>query len=257
MAKLIVVTGRGGSGKTSFVALATQYLPRPELLIDADSDQNLAAMLGVDLENADVQTISGFLYDIQVSLRNGKGNWQSMPLAEQIEYLLHMNALYESSDFDLLSIGVKWTQGCYCHPNNVLRRILPELASTYACTVVDSPGGLEHLNRRITTDIDDVFVIMDPSGKSLRNVQRLTSIANEIDINYQNIYLVANHRFDQTQTETLSNIAGTTYLGHIPADPQVEEYDWAGKSLLELPDSSPAPAAVARILAQAGYQSPR
>ena len=50
MARLIVVTGRGGSGKTSFAALATKYLPRPQLLIDADSDQNLAAMLGVDLE---------------------------------------------------------------------------------------------------------------------------------------------------------------------------------------------------------------
>lgn len=253
MAKLIVVTGRGGSGKTSFAALATKYLPRPQLLIDADSDQNLAAMLGVDLEAAGIQTISGVLHDIQVSRRSGNGDLNSMPLAEQIEYLLHLNALYESSDFDLLSIGVKWTPGCYCHPNDVLRRILPELANSYPCTVVDSPGGLEHLNRRITTNIDDIFVIMDPSGKSLRNVQRLTSIAEEIGINYQNIYLVANHRFNPAQTETLSNIAGTTYLGHIPADPQVEQYDWTGKSLLDLPESAPAPAAVAKILAKAGY----
>jgi CO dehydrogenase maturation factor len=49
----IVSVGRGGSGKTTFVALMTKYLVEngktPLLLVDVDPDQNLGEMVGVDL----------------------------------------------------------------------------------------------------------------------------------------------------------------------------------------------------------------
>ena len=252
MSKLIVVTGRGGSGKTAFTAMATRYLPTPQLLIDADSDQSLAAMLGVDLEQAGIRTISDVLYDLQKS-GNSSANLGTMPLPQKIEYLLHMSCLYESADFDLVTIGVKWTQGCYCLPNDILRGILPELAKGYPVTVVDAPGGLEHMNRRVANDIDDLFVVMDPSAKSRRNVERLKQISAEVNITYENIYLVANHRFSDNRVELLRQIEGATYLGRVPADEQVEEYDWNNRSLRELPESSPALQAVGEILQQAGY----
>jgi len=50
MSRKIVCTGRGGTGKTTFVALAALCLDSHPLLIDADSDQNLADMLGINLE---------------------------------------------------------------------------------------------------------------------------------------------------------------------------------------------------------------
>jgi len=253
MGKLIVVTGRGGSGKTAFTALATRYLPTPQLLIDADADQSLAAMLGVNLQEAGISTISDVLYDIQTS-GGASANLGTMPLPQKIEYLLQMSCLYESNDFDLLAIGVKWTQGCYCFPNEILRAILPELAKSYPATVVDSPGGLEHMNRRIANEIDDLFVVMDPSSKALRNVERLKHISAEINITYKNIYLVANHRFSDNSVELLQQIEGTTYLGRMPADEQVEEYDWNNRSLRELSESSPALKAVGEILHKAGYR---
>lgn len=243
MGKLIVVTGRGGSGKTAFAALATRFLPTPQLLIDADSDQSLASMLGIDLEESGISTISDVLYDIRTS-GGDSANLGSMPLPQKIEYLLQMSCLYESNDFDLLSTGVKWTQGCYCFPNEILRAILPQLAKSYAVTVVDSPGGLEHMNRRIANEIDDLFVVMDPSSKALRNVERLKHISAELNITYENMYLVANHRFSDNGVKTLQQIEGTTYLGRMPADEQVEEYDWNNRSLQELPESSPALRAV-------------
>lgn len=50
--KKIVTIGRGGTGKTSFVALMTKYFietaQSPLLLVDADPDQSLAEMIGVD-----------------------------------------------------------------------------------------------------------------------------------------------------------------------------------------------------------------
>ena len=53
--KMIVSMGRGGSGKTSFVALMTKYFieidATPLLLVDIDPDQNLGEAVGVSLED--------------------------------------------------------------------------------------------------------------------------------------------------------------------------------------------------------------
>jgi CO dehydrogenase maturation factor len=60
--KTLVTIGRGGTGKTSFVALMTKYFigqgNAPVLLVDVDPDQNLAEMVGVDLEREGIRTIA-------------------------------------------------------------------------------------------------------------------------------------------------------------------------------------------------------
>ena len=52
--KTLVSIGRGGSGKTSFVALMAKYFiekgDTPLLLVDVDPDQNLGETVGVALE---------------------------------------------------------------------------------------------------------------------------------------------------------------------------------------------------------------
>jgi len=249
--KKIVVTGRGGTGKSTFTALAVRCLDSPPLLIDADPDQSLASMLGVDLQQEGINTISDALYQLQD--RNSQQELQSMRLKDKIEYLLHLSCLYESEAFDLLSLGVKWTKGCYCQPNNILRSLIPELAGSYAYTIVDSPAGLEHLNRRVVDRVDDAFVIMDPASKSVRNLERLRDIAAKIGIQLRNIYLVANHRFTDETQERLREVEGGRYLGKLEQDQAVLEYDWHGRSLLELPDDSPACTSVRAILKEAGY----
>ena len=252
MGKKIVCTGRGGTGKTTFVALVTKYLDSHPLLIDADSDQNLADMLGVDLQRRGIRTISEVLFDIQKGKTYKELN--SMLLADKIEYLFNVSCLYESEKFDLLCIGVKWTKGCYCMPNNILRSIIPKMANSYEYTIVDSPGGLEHLNRRIVSEIDDIFVILDPSKKALSNVQRMRKIACEIGIHFNNVYLIANHKFKEATEQYVKNINGN-YLGKIQYDPKLEEYSWNGRSLLELPQNSPAFLSIGKILIKARYKT--
>ncbi len=250
MGKKIVCTGRGGTGKTTFVALLAKCLSHP-LLIDADPDQSLADMLGVDLQKEGIKTISEVLFDVQKDKTRKELN--SMPLPDRIEYLFNISCLYESEKFDMASIGVKWTKGCYCMPNNILRNILPKMANGYEYTIIDSPGGLEHLNRRIIWEIDDIFVILDPSKKALNNVERMRKIALEIGIRFDNVYLIGNHRFKKATEEYMKSINGN-YLGKIEYDPDLEEYNWSGRSLLELSQNSPAFSSIEKILTRAGYK---
>ena len=251
MGRRIVTTGRGGTGKTTFVALATKYLRPPLLLIDIDPDQSLADMLGIDLEKEGVRTILDVLFDIQK--KKGYENLESMPLSDKIEYLFDSECLYESKRFDLVSLGVKWTEGCYCFPSSILRAIIPRMAKNYNSTLIDAPAGLEHLNRKVTADVDDLFVILDPSLKSVRSIQRIRKLAKEIGVKYENFYLVANYRFTEELEKHIQSADGT-YLGKIEYDAKVEEYNLEGKSLLELPEDSPASFSVKRIFKKAGYE---
>ncbi len=244
MAKTIVVTGRGGVGKSTFTALAARCLEGAPLLIDADPDQSLAQLLGVDLSERGVNTISDALYELQ----QPGDELGSMPLAEKVDYLVNVNCLYEASGFDLITLGVKWTRGCYCAPNSVLQSVLPSLAANYRYVLVDSPAGLEHVNRRIVTDVDSIFVLIDPSAKSLRNAERLSEIAETIGVSYRHLYLVGNHRFTRAMESRARELDGAVYLGRMVADERVVAADWEGESLLDLPEDSPAVRSVRDIL---------
>lgn len=250
MGKRIVSTGRGGTGKSTFTTLAAKYLPPPILLIDIDPDQSLAEMLGLDLQKEGVKTVLDVLYEIQKDI--GYKELSQMTVPEKIQFAFNTECLYEGRDFDLISLGMKWTQGCYCAPNDLIRSIIPKLSANYRYTLIDAPAGLEHLNRNVTSEVDDLFLIMDPTLKSMKNIERIKRLTKEVDIKYNNFYLVANHRFDDNLENYIEDRGGI-YLGRIAYDPMIEEYNINGKSLLDLPDDSPAAISVRIILEKAGH----
>ncbi|MFW6150807.1 MAG: AAA family ATPase [Chloroflexota bacterium] len=248
MAKVIVSTGRGGVGKSTFAALATKYLSAPKLLIDLDPDESLADMLGVDLEQSDTTSISSLLYEVAgASSRVGYEE-----LSRKMESALQGRCLYSAPDFDLITLGTKFTVGCYCAPDTVLKDTLPRLLENYEHVLIDSPAGLEHLNRKVVSDITDLFILIDPSDKSAKHVSRVQDIAGALDITYRNLYVVGNYRFTEETEKDMTGLDGT-YLGRVHYDAELKRYNLEGRSLLELSDESPAVLSVKRILQRAGY----
>jgi len=252
--KKLVTIGRGGTGKTSFVALTTKYLiekgVEPILLVDADPDQNLGEMLGLDLEKQGKKSISELIVETFIE---GKGTTFGVPPSERMESKIWEKGMYEGEYFDFIAIGVKWVEGCYCLPNAALKGAMEKLSKNYEFILIDSPAGLEHLNRRITHQIDDIFDIIDPSKKSFDHVYRANRIAKEVKIEFKNFYIVGGYRFPEEMGRKAEEITGMKFLGKIAYDENVERYVLEGKSLLELPDDSPAYLSVKEIMRRAGY----
>ncbi len=246
----IIATGRGGTGKSTFVALALRYLRTPSLLVDLDPDSSLPGMIGVDLQKEGKRTVCEVLYD--VVMRRKQNVSPTITTHDLMQPMLWSDALYEGRGFDLLTLGTKYIEGCYCAPDNLLRTTIQEHARNYAQLVVDSPAGVEHLNRNVVSDVDDLFVLCDPSQKALKHIQRVKRIIEQVGIQYRHFYLVANHQFDSTSELHLKQ-SGETYLGRIEYDPEVDNYNRQGRSLLDLPDDSPARLSVKNLLARAGY----
>ncbi len=252
--RILVTIGRGGTGKTSFVALMAKYFieieETPFLLVDADPDHNLGEMVGVDLKEAEIKTISELL--VETFLEEG-GTTVGVPPTERIENKIWTHGLFEGKHFDFVALGTKWVEGCYCLPNAALKGALESLAKNYRYVLIDSPAGLEHLNRRITSKVDDIFDVLDPSKKSFDHVERAYRIAKEVKIDFNNFYLVGGFRFPEDLKNKADRPFKSELLGRIAYDKRVEDLVLAGESLLDLPSDSLAYASVRKILEKAGH----
>lgn len=249
----IVAIGRGGVGKTCFIAgLARLLMDRgPLLLIDADPDQNLAEMVGLDMEAEGVQTVSDLLFDVKSGRIDEK--LQGLSLAGKIDYLLSQKGVYEGPRFDFFSLGTKWTEGCYCQPNNILKGLVARLEKNYRYVLMDSPAGLEHLNRRITSAVDDIFAIIGPSKKAFDNARRARRVIEEIDIRYRNFYMVAGCDFPAGCLKDVEGGGPFSYAGRLARDAGVAQSCLEGRSLLDLPDDSPFLDSMRGVARRAGY----
>ncbi|MEW6376133.1 MAG: AAA family ATPase [Thermodesulfobacteriota bacterium] len=251
MGKITVITGRGGTGKSTFVTLFARFInPKSLLLIDLDPDGSLAKMFGVDLEKEGKLTISDALSNIIVRGKDSKGKDDTPDLLRRM--MEEGEIIYRDKKFDLISLGAKFAPGCYCLPDEMIKETIRNIHKNYEMILVDSPAGLEHLNRKVTPDIDDLFVVLDPSEKSTKHIERIKSVTKGVKITYKNFYLVGNYRFtDEIETYLLRS--GEKYLGRIAYDPLIREHNLKGESLLNIPEDSPSSTSVKKILREAGY----
>lgn len=242
----IAVAGKGGTGKTTFVALVIKHLlkagKRPIFAVDADANANLAQALGIDAPDS-IADIMRAVSEDRDSIPAG------MTKDRYVAYRIHQS-LAEGKDVDLLVMGGPEGPGCYCYVNNLLRSYIKELAGNYRYVVMDNEAGLEHLSRRTSQNVEVLFILSDATVKGVRSAGRIRELADSLKLGVKNKYLVINRARPDDIKILEPEIAGTglEYAGMIPADPAVAEYDLRSFPLVSLPDDSPAVAAAGEIL---------
>jgi len=138
-------------------------------------------------------------------------------------------------------------------PNAALKGALGSLTKNYKYVLIDSPAGLEHLNRRITSKVNDIFDVLDHSKKSFDHVKRAHRIAKEVNMEFDNFYLIGGYRFPENLASQVETNLKFKYLGKIAPDEQLDEYILTGQSLFDLSSDSVAYASVKEIMKTAGY----
>jgi CO dehydrogenase nickel-insertion accessory protein CooC1 len=84
-------------------------------------------------------------------------------------------------------------------------------------------------------------------------VRRAVKIAKEVDMKFENFYLVGGYRFPSELGKQAEADLKYKYLGKIEADDQLDEFVLNGKSLLDLPKDNKAYLSVQNILKTLGY----
>ncbi len=238
MTMRIAVAGKGGTGKTTLAALLVRYLMEEKkgkdiLTVDADANANLNEALGLEVE----ETVSTILEDT----KDPKAVPSGMTKDVFVEYRLS-RAMIEEDAFDLLVMGNPEGPGCYCYPNDLLKKYLETLSKNYDYMIIDNEAGLEHLSRRLLPMVDLLLVTSDATARGIRSAGRVKEIVEKVNLEVTKMGLVISRSRDgeaQTLQEEIKK-SGLELLGEIGHDSQVAEYDLNGRPLLSLPTDSRA-----------------
>ncbi|MBS7655827.1 AAA family ATPase [Candidatus Bathyarchaeota archaeon] len=246
--KVISISGKGGVGKTTVAALLLKILlknfNRTILVVDADPATNLPDVLGVKIE----KTVGMVVDKLKEKISNG-----SLSAAISRESLLEAwiyEVLVEAPQFDLLAMGRSEGEGCYCMVNHMLTKIIDAISKNYDVTIMDMEAGLEHLSRRTDRDVDVMLIVADLTKMGLMTAARIKELAKEVHIGFKEMFIIGN-RIPAEYEEKFRVEAeklGLKTAGTLPTDKNVIEFSVMGKSLLSLPEDSPALKAMEKIV---------
>jgi CO dehydrogenase maturation factor len=190
MSDVIVVAGKGGTGKTTMSSLIVLMLAQrgfgSVLAVDADPNSNLAESLGVK----NVVTIADVVDKVAlnpevVPVGMGKESYIEFQIQSEIS---------EEGGFDLLVMGRPEGPGCYCYINNVLRNCMAKLIKSYDHIVIDNEAGLEHFSRKTTRICDKLIVVSDETVVGMKSAQRILDLIQELGIVAKKKFLILNRK---------------------------------------------------------------
>lgn len=261
MTVTIALAGKGGVGKTTVAAMVVKYLAARQsgaiLAIDADPSSNLNMVLGLELDWTVGDIREGMLAQVKESLTAGGAAMGGLPggvsKREYLDYQVR-SSLSEGTRFDLIAMGRSEGPGCYCAVNHNLREVIDDLSRHYRYVVIDNEAGMEHLSRRTTRDVQVLLVVSDLSQRGLVAAERIAGFRNEMDINIESTWLILNGLRGDTLPDPVQarvDAMDIPLLGTLPWHSDIQDYDFAGRPLIELPGESPIVQGMAAMLDKA------
>lgn len=189
----IAVSGKGGVGKTTIMALLAGELRRQGrdvLVIDADPSPHMAQTLGI-ADAGKVRPIA----EMGRLLAERAGKTEGSPfynLNPEVNDLLR-DFMIERDGIRLMILGAIQTAegGCACPENHVLRKMLKKMLLTAKEVVlVDMEAGIEHLGRGTVAGADCLLIVVIPSQSGVRTALKIRKMAEDVRI--PRIYFVGN-----------------------------------------------------------------
>lgn len=248
--RLVAVCGKGGTGKTALTAMMTRVLLDSSqagklLLIDADPAMGLPTALGIK-----VKRTMGQVREEIIKTARGTDKEKKTKLAGMLDYMV-MEALYETDHFALLAMGRTETLGCFCPVNDLLRDAIGTLSQSFDTIIIDGEAGVEQINRQVMRRVDTLIIVSDATSRGIQTAALIKKmVQTDRVIKCEKLGLVFNRV--QGNEELLKQAAqeiGLQVFGYIPQDENIAYYDLVGKSILELPATSPALSAVNNVVA--------
>jgi CO dehydrogenase maturation factor len=196
--KKLAVCGKGGSGKSSIVALLANGIRErgyQVLVVDSDeSNPGLHRMLGLEVRPEPLLDLLGGKKLVFQAFSEETEDPVSILTRDEIRTSdLPDPYLVRADGIGLVNTGkiLQSLEGCACPMGVLNREFLKRLRlQEDEMAVVDMEAGIEHFGRGVETSVDSVLVVVEPSFDSLELAQKINTLAMEVGV--QNTWNILN-----------------------------------------------------------------
>lgn len=208
--KIVLTSGKGGSGKTSVVANLGIALARrgyKTCLMDADIGLNNLDVV-LDMENR-------IVYDVGDILENRCSVSQALIQERNINKLYVLPSA-KAADLNKLE-------------STSLQRIANDLEKMFDYVIIDCPAGIEEGFHRAMLCADEAIVVITPHISSIRDADKVISLLSTYNVDFLGV-VVNRIRGDMVKNKKMMSATEITELlrarliGTIPEDDKITLY---------------------------------
>lgn len=242
----VVITGKGGVGKTTITAILAHLFNRrgfSTLAVDEDPQMNLPFALGLPIKDASsiIPLSKNFDYiEEKTGARPDSGHGLMLSLNPDVSDVVERFGMKGPEGVNMLVMGTveKAANGCLCPENTLLEAVVRYINLRKGEVILmDTQAGVEHFGRALTKGFNQAILVTDPTFNAIQVVKHAADLSRDLNIRY--IHLVVNRvRFPsdiRKVDELLSNLEGV-FSGrfYIPYEEMMQLYEPDVRPLLSI-----------------------
>ncbi len=209
----VVITGKGGVGKTSLTAMLARLLARDSfrvLALDADPQMNLPYALGLSREDArklvPLSENPDYVEE-KTGTRPGEGWGLFFRLNPDVSDVVDRFGVVAPDDVRLLVMGntVQPAAGCLCPENSLLAAVANAVSLRRGeAILLDTQAGVEHFGRALAQGFRHAVVVTDPTFNGVQVALHAARLAQDIGI--PAVHLVINRMVSERDGKRVDEI---------------------------------------------------
>jgi len=243
----IAVAGKGGAGKTTLSSTLARLMARrghPVMVIDGDSNPNVAVALGVDRQTA------GALVPLPTGLVSRKLNGATALIDPVPDVMARFGTTGpDGVQVVLMAMPAHADEGCLCSAHATVSALLADIeALPNTISILDLEASPEHLSRGTTRHVDALLLVVEPYYRSYETARRMAALAAELPIS--RVAVIANKLRSPEDAQAIAEFCDRYDLnldGELPFGTEVLDADRDGVPLLDYDPSGPVVAAVSKV----------
>ena len=243
---IISVVGKGGSGKTAITTLLAKSISKlydfKMLLIDADpTHPHLSQMVNLVPKKSLEKLRTDVIDEILTKAKDFE------KVAENIDLEVY-NAITESKDFSLFSIGQPEGPGCFCPSNALLRKVISSISKDFDIVLIDCEAGLEQINRMVIETVDILLIVSDISIRSIETAATIRESAKKFT-KYKELGVILNRVKGNTNQikKKLKDLSLPLWI-EVPEDEVITEFELKGKPIISINENSKSMIAINKLI---------